>query len=288
MEAIRTAFQKQGFYHFEKCVKHAIPALRMELERWVEESRKYTAGYGKTCQGRTRFEVNSNSQLLRVQNPGDISDVYLNFLLNDSSLLDAVEACIGPNIKYNCSRVNTKLAQSKNPIDFHQDWAFEPASNLDVVVCCVCIDPMTEKNGALQVVPGSHNLRLSHIQNDRFTGKIHPNLQNEISKSAIPIIADPGDVLIFSHGTIHGSSDNTSTKNRSVILCDYSAADTLFLSDPWVKSEHFGTIVRGAPTRMVRFGGNGEIELPPHLEYGEDYSFFQQQESANTAAGFEH
>ena len=54
---------------------------------------------------------------------------------------------------------------------WHQDFAYFPHTNTDLVAVMVLLDDSTPSNGCMQVVRGSHKLGLlNHMQDGFFTG----------------------------------------------------------------------------------------------------------------------
>ena len=71
--------------------------------------------------------------------------------------------------------MNMKPAGTGSPVEWHQDWAFYPHTNDDILAVGVVIDDMRLDNGCLMVVPGSHlGPVLDHHAAGRFVGSIDP------------------------------------------------------------------------------------------------------------------
>jgi ectoine hydroxylase-related dioxygenase (phytanoyl-CoA dioxygenase family) len=80
------------------------------------------------------------------------------------------------------------------------------------------IDPMTEDNGPLQFIPGSH--KRGHIEPDADTGELPADAYDP--KRAVTLTMDPGDVALFGPFTIHGSGPNDSESPRRLFLNGYA------------------------------------------------------------------
>ena len=61
---------------------------------------------------------------------------------------------LGPSIRLQTSKLNLKSAGYGAPVEWHQDWAYYPYTNQDVLAMGVLLDDFTEDNGAMMVVPG--------------------------------------------------------------------------------------------------------------------------------------
>ncbi|GIS87556.1 MAG: hypothetical protein CM1200mP18_02660 [Gammaproteobacteria bacterium] len=93
--------------------------------------------------------------------------------MRDSRALDAVTQLLGPNVKLNNTKVNSKLPGATTEVQYHQDFLFEPHSNYDLVAVLFFLDEVTEKKGPLELVPASHLGPLyDHWDDGLFTGAI--------------------------------------------------------------------------------------------------------------------
>ena len=138
--------------------KDRIGAMNEDLHRWVEESRNHTGPYGKTVDGRPRFDVQPGHSadkpaLRRIQSPTDIAPAFLD-VLKESRMIDVVADLIGPDLRLHHSKVNCKLPGSETVVGWHQDFTFDPHSNDDMITCLVFLDDVTAENGPLMTVPG--------------------------------------------------------------------------------------------------------------------------------------
>ncbi|HEX5323175.1 MAG TPA: phytanoyl-CoA dioxygenase family protein [Capsulimonadaceae bacterium] len=93
----------------------------------------------------------------------------------------------------------------------HQDQFYLRVQPGTCMAAWLALDPCDEKNGCMQVVPGSHNLPVlcTELADTRtsFTDVTVPVPEGlEIR----PVIMNAGDVLFFNGSVIHGSYPNTS------------------------------------------------------------------------------
>jgi ectoine hydroxylase-related dioxygenase (phytanoyl-CoA dioxygenase family) len=154
------SFSEQGYLLLEKALTDVqLIALQACFEDWVNESRQFSGSYGQTLDGRARFDVEpghtpNHPALRRVSSPIEVSNAYLE-VMRDSRALDAVTQLLGPNVKLNNTKVNSKLPGTATAVQYHQDFLFEPHSNQDLVAVLFFLDEVTERNGPLELVPGS-------------------------------------------------------------------------------------------------------------------------------------
>ena len=71
-------------------------------------------------------------------------------------LLAVLQALLGPAVRLHGSKLNMKSPKYGSPVEWHQDWAFYPHTNDDILAVGIMLDDATSDNGPLMVVPGSH------------------------------------------------------------------------------------------------------------------------------------
>jgi ectoine hydroxylase-related dioxygenase (phytanoyl-CoA dioxygenase family) len=277
-------FRRDGYLVVEHGVTPAqLAALNAQLDAWVEESRAHTTNYGRTLDGKARFDLEpahtaAVPRLRRVANPIEISAAYRDALMT-APFVDMLEDLIGPDIKFHHCKVNVKLAYSEQRVGWHQDHPYDPHTNDDVVVALVMLTDMTLDNGCLLVVPGSHTERYSLYRGDRYVGEIAPEHLPGIARRAVPVTGEAGSVCLQHTWLVHGSGPNRTDRARALLICDYTAADAFPLTPPAVPSSLTGTIVRGRATRVARLK-EARLELPAPYEH--DSFFALQGEAAAT------
>ncbi len=68
-----------------------------------------------------------------------------------------LEQLLGPSgVRLHGSKINLKAPHYGSPVEWHQDWAFYPHTNDDVLAVGVMLDDCLPENGPLMVIPGSH------------------------------------------------------------------------------------------------------------------------------------
>ncbi|MCP4328569.1 MAG: phytanoyl-CoA dioxygenase family protein [Alphaproteobacteria bacterium] len=281
-------FWDDGYIVVEEAITpQQLAALRAELDRWIEESRDHSAPYGPpTIDGRPRFDMaDGHSRLApalrRVNNPSDVAPAFDEVRLN-SAMVDMVADLIGPDLKFHHCKVNLKRPGAETRVGYHQDFAYTPHTNDDIVTALVMIDDMTESNGCLKVVRGSHRgPRYSLFDGDRFTGFIAPDIEAALSAEAAAVTGTAGSVCLMHTNVVHGSDANATDRPRGLYICVYSAADAIPLAANPMPNPHQGEIVRGRPSRWARSQDGEVVELPDQPKMS---SFFAVQEAAARGA----
>jgi ectoine hydroxylase-related dioxygenase (phytanoyl-CoA dioxygenase family) len=194
--------------------------------------------------------------------------------MQSSIMLDAVADLIGPNVKFHHSKINSKLPGSQTQVKWHQDFPFTPHSNDDIVTALLMVDEVTDENGPLQVLPGSHKGPIHGLWHDqRFTGAVAEEIETECEKNRVTCKGKAGSVCLMHTRLLHGSSPNLSEQARTLFISVYSADDAIPLSPSPMPNKYEGMIVKGEQTNRIR-AMSFELETP---ELPKTASFFDQQ-----------
>lgn len=278
-EVERKRFWDEGYLVVEDAVTPAqLAALRGQLADWIEESRGHAEPYGELIDGRPRFDLapehsDREPQLRRVNNPSEVSDAFGDVMRNGRTP-DFVAEIFGPDIVFHHDKINLKLPGAGTEVGYHQDFSYTPHSNSDQITALLLLDDMTEENGCLTVIPGSHKLgQISLWHEGVFTGTVGDEEMARHRPHEVRVTGKAGSVCLMHSLLLHGSAANRSQKPRGLYIANYCAADARPLSVSPVPSSLQGVVVRGRKPRWVR-STLSEVELPD--EYRES-SFFEVQ-----------
>ncbi len=275
----RDFFWEHGYVVVEDAVDAALLAgLRRDFAGWVEESRRHGAPYGDTADGRPRFDLEPGHAadrpgLRRVNAPIEVSDAYFRATA-DSRMTDCVAALIGPAVKLHHTKINSKLPGGHTEVKWHQDFPFTPHSNADIVTALLMVDEVTEENGPLKVLPGSHRGPIHGLwHGGKFTGAVADEVAAEAEKAAVICTGPAGAVCLMHTRLLHGSAPNRSARPRTLHISVYSAEDAVPSSPNPVPNRYEGLMVRGARSGRIRSTAF-ELQLP---QLPTTASFFDQQ-----------
>jgi len=147
-------------------------------------------------------------------------------VIRDPGVIAPLQQLIGPNIRLFGSKLNMKSAGYGAPVEWHQDWAFYPHTNDDVLAAGIFLDDVDAENGPLMVLPGTHTGPiLSHHSDGFFIGGIEDAAHKVDLSKAVPIHGRAGSMSVHHVRAIHGSSLNLSGKPRRILFYEMASAD---------------------------------------------------------------
>ena len=215
-------YHENGYLGVEGVLSSAeVAELQRVTNEFVEMTRAYT-------EHTDAFDLEpghtaESPKLRRLKNPIEQHEVYDRALRNNA-ILDIVEQLIGRGIRTNGNKLNLKSAGFGSPVEWHQDIAFYPHTNDDILAVGIAIDDMMLENGPLMVIPGSHKGPvLNHHQGGIFVGAVTEEMDGE--ERAVPITLKAGGISIHHARALHASMPNVSDRPRRLLLFQYCAID---------------------------------------------------------------
>lgn len=193
----------------------------------------------------------------RIYDPVERHQAFLD-LCTDSRILDAVESLLGPDIGLHHSKLNMKPARVGSAVHWHQDLAYFPHTNDDLVTALVYLDDASLENGCLQVVPGLHHSYLDHHdETGRFSGLITDTAFENKTSLARALPAPAGSVILMHCLLPHSSLPNHSSSARRTLIFEYRASDALpiLYSSRAAGTEEKARQLKGKPARFARLAG---------------------------------
>ncbi len=253
--AQKAFYDENGYLVVENRITEAmIDAIRAEIARFEDEAREMTAS-------NTRIDLEDSHtpevpRLRRIKLPHTISDVMRELMYSDH-VLAPVRDLIGPDLRLHTTKLNMKSAGYGAAVEWHQDWAFYPHTNDDVLAVAVIIDDMGLKNGPLMVFPGSHKGPIyDHHADGVFVGAMDLAACGLDIKDAVPLMGPAGSISIHHARVVHGSALNTSDRDRRLLFYECMAADAFPVMGAMTSfgslEEYNERMLCGAPTITPR------------------------------------
>ena len=200
-----------------------IAKLRAEIARFEDEAATLT-------ESNDRLDLEDSHtaeepRLRRIKLPHTISDVVRELMYSDHILAPARDL-IGPDLRLHTTKLNMKSAGYGAAVEWHQDYAFYPHTNDDILAIGVLIDDMAPENGPLQVFPGSHRGPVfDHHVDGVFAGAMLPEANGLDVADAVQLTGPAGSISIHHGRIVHGSALNTSDRPRRILFYEMMAAD---------------------------------------------------------------
>ena len=217
LESAKHNFAENG-YHLEKKVFKPEDALR--VAEWLRSQDQESLA-------KSQSDQEPGVRLAVLQNVHK-TETPIKTLAADERMLGLAGDLLGSDVYIWSSKINMKAAWCGTAEYFHQDFAYWKGRGYQrdqMMACMVFLDPHTLANAALHVLEGSHKLgpiEHKHFININGLSKfmIAPETMSELSETyPLKVIeAEPGDVLYFHTGLIHGSSHNISSQPRMILL----------------------------------------------------------------------
>jgi ectoine hydroxylase-related dioxygenase (phytanoyl-CoA dioxygenase family) len=171
----------------------------------------------------------------RIKLPHTVDPAF-DGLLRSEAILGPVRDLIGPSLRLNSSKLNLKSAGFGAAVEWHQDWAFYPHTNDDILAVGVMLNDVGPDNGPLLVLPGSHRGPIhDHHADGRFCGAIDPDASGLDLGRAVALTGPAGSISLHHVRTVHGSDLNRSAADRALLLYEITAADAWPLAGSMTK-----------------------------------------------------
>ena len=209
----------------------------------------------------------------RIKTPHKVHALF-DEIVRGSAVLDILKRLIGPGLRLHGSKLNMKSAHYGSPVEWHQDWAFYPHTNDDVLAIGVLLDDTDLSNGPMLVTPGTHTREIwnHHGEDGCFAGLIDPGLIRGEIERAIPCIGRAGSMSFHHARALHGSAMNTSDRPRNLLLYEVAASDAWPLMGVKDFTEFNSRLLSGDPVVAPRMTSVPvRIPLPPASRQGSIY-----------------
>ena len=164
-------------------------------------------------------------RLTRIKLPHKRDPIFQEVLAN-SGVTQVLNDLLGPDVSLITSKLNTKAPGGGAAVEWHQDWAFYPHTNDDLLAVGLLLEDVDLDNGPLMVIPGSHKGPvLSHHAEGQFCGAVNPDDPLFDMGKAVTLTGKAGSMSVHHVRTLHGSAPNTSDRARKILFFECAKAD---------------------------------------------------------------
>ncbi|MEM9682072.1 MAG: phytanoyl-CoA dioxygenase family protein [Pseudomonadota bacterium] len=234
-------YRNNGYLMVEDAVSPAqLNELRAVTYDLIEKSRPVTES--NDIYDLDEGHSPETPRLTRIKLPHKQHPVYWDVLRN-SRMTEVLNTLLGADTAIQNSKLNTKAPGGGAAVEWHQDWAFYPHTNDDMLAFGLMLEDVDEANGPLQVIPGSHKgPTLPHTNRDGvFCGAVNPSDPDFDYEKAVTLTGRAGSMTVHHVRTLHGSAPNLSDRNRLIVFYECRAADAW----PLLGVGHYAKLTRG-------------------------------------------
>ncbi len=245
------SYRENGYLVMENLIEEPI------LERLRQVIRNYREQSRHVDKSNEIFDIGAHHsfetpKLRRLKDPV-LRHPEFDLLMRSNAVVDIVAELLGGTVRFDHSKLNFKPPEGLAKVGWHQDWAFYPHTNDDLLAVGVMLEDCTLENGPLMVVPGSHRGPIyNHHRNGLFVGAISPQLLADQLDKAVSLTAPAGSISIHHVRMLHASGENQSDRERPLLLYSYAAVDSFPIFKQWDFEEFDNRILRGESTLEPR------------------------------------
>ncbi|SPH17222.1 Ectoine dioxygenase [Defluviimonas aquaemixtae] len=217
-------YAEHGYLMVENAVTpDQLARLRAITERLIDASRGVSES--NEVYDLDRGHAPDAPRLTRIKIPHK-RDPYFWEVLRNSAMTKVLTDLLGPDTAILTSKLNTKAPGGGAAVEWHQDWAFYPHTNDDVLAFGLMLEDVGVDNGPLMVVPGTHKGPvLSHHVNGVFAGAIDPDDPLFDKDRIVSLTGKAGSMTVHHVRLLHGSAPNVSDRPRLILFYEIAAAD---------------------------------------------------------------
>ncbi len=289
-------YNRDGFVFIENALTtNQLEAMQLATAKLIkrsaaitESNEQYDLDAGHTA---------TSPRLTRIKLPHLLDPIFQE-VLKSEQILGLIRPLLNTdNIRLHTSKLNTKEPDGGQAVEWHQDWAFYPHTNDDLLAIGILLEDVDEENGPLQVIAGTHQGPvLDHSSNGVFCGAIDPSDALFDKNRAVSLTGKAGSLSIHHVRALHGSAPNNSDRARKILFYECGAADAwplngssstyTGLSQDTIWNEMQSRMISGQQPKHARLTDVPVLmPVPPPPD---STSIFKVQESGGAVSAFEN
>jgi ectoine hydroxylase-related dioxygenase (phytanoyl-CoA dioxygenase family) len=196
-------------------------SLPDRLRRHIDFERTYLGGPHRVADDPRPDEV-GNAVRLVMELP--LFDPFLARFIAYDPLLDVLQVLFdSPEFHFHNYKCVNKAPGRSSKFIWHRDLPFLYHSTPNLITAMVCLDAMTEENGATVVLPGSHRIVDENVAVS----------DQDIPESELPagferrvVTCPAGSAVLFHVNILHGGPANRSQRMRRNVIGIWAGPDT--------------------------------------------------------------
>lgn len=198
---IKTTFADRGFVILRDVIdSETVEQGRAEAARAIEHATHSPS------------DIFTNYYMVHRPDQGVLYDIFQRYpwfdtLTRHRAVVEAIQSVFSPNFYLYENSLIYKTNQENNAVPWHQDFMdrkHEPTK----VIAWFALDDVTEANGCMYAVPGSHRegfLPIFHVKGETHHTRLDVRDVNIDDDEVVALTMNAGDVLLFHHLVVHCS-----------------------------------------------------------------------------------
>jgi ectoine hydroxylase-related dioxygenase (phytanoyl-CoA dioxygenase family) len=217
-------YREQGYLLIEDAIDRAtLERLRAATYEMIERSRAVSAS--DAVYDLDEGHGPASPRLTRIKSPHTNVPGFAE-VLHAPKVKATLQSLLGEVVRLQTSKLNTKAPGGGAAVEWHQDWAFYPHTNDDLLAIGLMLEDVDAANGPLMVVPGTHKGPvLDHFRNGVFAGAIDPSDPLFERDRIVTLTGRAGSMTVHHVRLLHGSAPNHSDRARLICFYECAAAD---------------------------------------------------------------
>ena len=278
-------YEEKGYLVLENRIPETIlEDIRSEITKYQEVARGLTEASDQLDLEDTHTP--EDPRIRRIKLPHTHNAVMRDLMYSDHVLAPARDL-IGPDLRLHTTKLNMKCGGYGAAVEWHQDFAFYPHTNDDVLAIAVIIDDMASENGPLMVFPGSHKHPINdHHVDGVFAGAMDLAACGYDMKDAVELTGPAGSISIHHGRIVHGSAVNRSDRDRRLLFYEMMAADAFPIMGSMTRwsdiADYNSRMLCGEPTLEPRVQSLG-ARIPAPLPT-DDFTIYEIQKKLKSRA----
>lgn len=216
-------FAEDGYYVAKGVFSpEEVAALEADFDRIVDRLVSSGEEINATWTGPEMEKMEAKKLVvIHTHNVQQYSGIWTKAFMQERFLKAATDI-LGPDVILHHSKLFQKPSEEGAPFPMHQDWTYFPTIKDSLIAGIIHVSKATDEMGCLRVYPGSH--KLGRV--DGTSGQNESDLLAQYPlEKALPLEAEPGDVVFFHYFTLHGSMPNRSSETRKTVLIQLYAGN---------------------------------------------------------------
>ena len=207
-------FNREGYLKYGKVLEdEQVEVLREQYDLEFEKARESNEYRNLAIDDGSNAETKEAApqRMLQIMQMCE-RNIHFRRLIHNEKILDIAEDLIGPNIQLFHDQALFKPANDGGAVFWHQDNAYWQCRPANLISCWLTLDDVDIKNGAMQVIPGSHLAPVWHERSEE-TGALLD--MKDIDDSRAVAIDLPAGGCMFHHcQTLHYPQPNDTERQR--------------------------------------------------------------------------